>query len=250
MSKICVSIAAKEVTQLNKQIKNAFKAGADYIEIRFDYLNNLDDIEKAIPTVRNIKKKAIFTLRSPYDNGKYRGTDTDRINFLKKLAAARPMLLDVELNTIKTYNNNNACNKENSNLINYFKKQKTRIMVSWHNFENTPTNSNLKKILKEMRQYSSYIKIVTTANEIEDCIRLLDLYKSTSGLTLVAFAMGEQGIISRLLCTLLKTKTAAPFTYAALEKAIAPGQLTIKQMRKLYDMVGNLQCSCTPKRLS
>jgi 3-dehydroquinate dehydratase-1 len=44
--------------------------------------------------------------------------------------------------------------------------------------------------------------------------------------------MGEAGIISRILCTVFGN---APFTYAALEKAISPGQLTIKQMRKLYD---------------
>jgi 3-dehydroquinate dehydratase I len=46
--------------------------------------------------------------------------------------------------------------------------------------------------------------------------------------------MGEEGIISRILCTIFGN---APFTYAALEKAISPGQLTIKQMRKLYDRI-------------
>jgi 3-dehydroquinate dehydratase-1 len=80
--------------------------------------------------------------------------------------------------------------------------------------------------------YSNYIKIVTTAKNTQDALRLLDLYETAIGLNLIAFAMGEAGIISRILCTVFGN---APFTYAALEKAISPGQLTIKQMRKLYD---------------
>jgi 3-dehydroquinate dehydratase-1 len=43
--------------------------------------------------------------------------------------------------------------------------------------------------------------------------------------------MGEAGVMTRVLAPLY----GAPFTYAALEKAVAPGQLTVAQMRKLYD---------------
>ena len=35
--------------------------------------------------------------------------------------------------------------------------------------------------------------------------------------------MGEAGVLSRILCTLIGN---APFTYASLDKALAPGQLT------------------------
>jgi 3-dehydroquinate dehydratase I len=37
------------------------------------------------------------------------------------------------------------------------------------------------------------------------------------------------------LCTVVGN---APFTYASLEKALAPGQLTLQQMKKLYDKMG------------
>ena len=47
---------------------------------------------------------------------------------------------------------------------------------------------------------------------------------------LVAFAMGEAGAISRILCTVIGD---APFTYASLGKAIAPGQMTIEQMKSI-----------------
>ena len=93
-------------------------------------------------------------------------------------------------------------------------------------------------MLEEIRTYSNYAKLVTTANDIEDSLRILDLYKNTHGLILIAFAMGESGIISRIFSTLLKRTASAPFTYAALEKRIAPGQLTLKQMKRLYNRIG------------
>ena len=61
------------------------------------------------------------------------------------------------------------------------------------------------------------------------------MYDETStGLHPIFFAMGEAGAISRILCTLVGN---APFTYASLDKVIAPGQLTVQQMKKLYRMM-------------
>ena len=42
--------------------------------------------------------------------------------------------------------------------------------------------------------------------------------------------MGEYGILSRILCTLL----GSPFTYASLVESVAPGQLTLREMRSIY----------------
>jgi len=237
MNKICVTIAAPDTIKLNNQIKKAFEMGADYVEIRFDFVK-LVDLDKAIEVARKVKKKAVFTLRSPYEEGRFEGDLTDRVNSLKKLAAVNPMLLDVELDTIKRCNIN-----EKTNLMDYFKKQENRLLVSWHNFKNTPSNKKLNTVLEEIRTYSNYAKLVTTANDIEDSLRILDLYKNTHGLILIAFAMGEWGIISRIFSTLLKRTASAPFTYAALEKRIAPGQVTLKQMKRLYNRIDLCSCS-------
>jgi len=134
------------------------------------------------------------------------------------------MLLDVELQTLL----------DDDELVDFFTEQKTRILVSWHDFEKTPANNELVDVLGQMRIYSNYVKVVTAARNVHDCIRLLELYDVTTELNLISFAMGELGILSRVLCTIYGN---APFTYAALEEAIAPGQLTVQQMRKLYDRI-------------
>jgi 3-dehydroquinate dehydratase-1 len=237
MNRICVTIAAPDTIKLDNQINKAFQMGADYVEIRFDFVK-LVDIDKAIEVAKKVRKKAVFTLRSPSEEGRFEGDLSDRLNSLKKMAAVNPMLLDVELDTIKSCNNN-----EKINLMDYFKKQQVRILVSWHNFKNTPSNIKLRSVLEEMRTYSNYIKMVTTANDIEDSIRILDLYKNAPGLVLIAFAMGESGILSRIFSTLLKRTATAPFTYAALEKPIAAGQMTLEQMKRLYNRIDVSPCS-------
>jgi 3-dehydroquinate dehydratase-1 len=182
------------------------------------------DLQEALEIVKGISNRAVFTLRSVKQKGKFLGNNEDRIFWFKQLSVLQPMLLDVELETLLY----------NDELVDFFSEQKTRILVSWHDFEKTPTNDELVDVLGQMRIYSNYVKVVTTAQTVHDCILLLDLYDVTTDLNLISFAMGEPGILSRILCTIYGT---APFTYAALDEAIAPGQLTIHQMRKLYDRI-------------
>ncbi len=212
------------------QINQAFSFGADYVEIRFDYLN-LSEMDEALTIANQVNGKAVYTFRSPEQGGQFKGNISERIAFLEKLSSSKPMLLDVELDTIKS----------NDNLADYLEEQNTSLLISWHDFEQTPSNDQLTRVLYEMRKYSKNVKIVTTAQTTEDSLRLLELYENSLGLNLIAFAMGEAGVISRVLCVIIGS---APFTYASLGKAISPGQLTIKQMRKLYDRI-NSQLSQT-----
>jgi 3-dehydroquinate dehydratase I len=236
LSKICVSIAASDLEQLKIQINQAFNFGADYVEIRFDFLN-LSDLEEAVNIANAVNKKAVYTLRSPEQGGQFKGNTFERITWLEKLSSSKPMLLDVELYTIKC----------NNNLADYLKENNTSVLISWHDFEKTPSNAQLTNLLYEMRKYSQNVKVVTTAQKTEDSLGLLELYENTLGVNLIAFAMGEAGVLSRLLCVIIGN---APFTYASLEKAIAPGQLTIKQMRKLYDRIDSYLIQSTNAKSS
>lgn len=223
MINICASIPAENPESLRDKINRACSFGANYIEIRFDFLD-LSDIEEALKIAENIREKAVFTLRSPAEGGKFKGNNNDRIEWLKKLAMAKPMLLDIEYSTLQS----------NDDLANYCKTQKIPVLLSWHDFEKTPPKDELRYMLEKMRVYSNHIKMVTTAINIVDALRILDLYENAAESSLIAFSMGEAGIISRIMCTIMGR---SPFTYAALEESIAPGQLTVVQMRDIYDKI-------------
>ena len=202
---------------------DAFSRGADFVELRYDFLKP-DDLVAAISSAAEFKAKAVFTLRSTAQGGKFAGSEHERLAWLRRMAEQMPMLLDIELETLR----------ENDDLADFLESQRTPVLVSWHDFNSTPSSDELADILAEMRVYSNYVKIVTTAKQTDDALRLLDLYEDTIGLNAVIFAMGTEGVISRVLCTIVGN---APFTYASLDNAVAPGQLTVKDMRKLYERI-------------
>ena len=127
--------------------------------------------------------------------------------------------MDVEFNSLK----------KNKTLVNYLKKTKTPILVSWHDFKKTPNVSVLIKTLKQMAKFSKNIKIVTNAKSIQDPANVLSLYGMVSTISLIAFAMGDHGRMSRILCLYL----GSPYTYVSLGKPIAPGQFSLNEVKSI-----------------
>ena len=82
-----------------------------------------------------------------------------------------------------------------------------------------------------MKKYSNILKVVTRANKLQDAINILSVYDTIKNVTLIAFAMGELGVLSRVLCTVYGN---APFTYASFNRSTAPGQINRESLRKLY----------------
>ncbi len=225
-NKICVSLGTNDVNVLKSLVSDSLKSNADLIEVRFDYYDraNVNDV---LEVVLDHKEKAVFTCRVPSEGGKYTGIEADRVTTLRRLAAFRPMLLDVEYNTMIA----------NDDLLDQFTALNCDTLVSWHDFQQTPTAEELHALLNKMKVYSSNVKIVTMAKSTTDNLKLLKLYEvaKRASINLIAFCMGEYGVLSRVLCTF----AGAPFTYASLTDAIAPGQLTIKQMRSIYNRLEN-----------
>ena len=85
-----------------------------------------------------------------------------------------------------------------------------------------------------MEELSDHVKIVTTARGGDDVGRILSLYsRSSEGSDLVAFAMGEAGRISRILCMYL----GSPYTYAYIGRAVAPGQFSVDEVGKITSLI-------------
>jgi 3-dehydroquinate dehydratase-1 len=225
--KICVSIPLlnEKLDDIEKQISYIRKEDENLLfEFRFDFLKDFSKIDEILQTISKYKKQSIYTLRPIHEGGKFSNPDSERFTLLTKLAKNRPMLLDLEYNALS----------KDSQLADFVDNNNTRVLVSWHNFEETPPNSILIDLIDSMRVFSNYIKIVTTARTIEDSINILQLYDLIdTNINLIAFSMGELGILSRVLCNVIGD---SPFTYATIEKAVAPGQLTINQMRSINSL--------------
>jgi len=218
--KTCVSIAEKTPYKIKQTLKIALKK-SDYVEVRFDFLK-IDQIPEAIEMIKKDLNKIVCTLRPKTEGGKFSGNEKERISILKLIAEYNPFLLDVEFNTLK----------RNSSLVRYLKSTKTKLLVSWHDFKKTPSSAELKKKMNQMSKFSSNVKIVCTAKSTDDSNRMLELYSKKGKSNLISFAMGDFGRISRILCLYL----GSPYTYVSLGKAIAPGQFSVDEIKKITNL--------------
>ena len=221
--KTCVSVAENTPSKVNKALLAALKE-SDYAEVRFDFLK-ADQIPDALEMIKKYLKRIVCTLRPKGEGGKFDGDEKQRIAILKLIAEYNPFLLDVEFDTLK----------KNASLAKYLKSTGTVLLVSWHDFKKTPSSQNLDKRLKQMSRFSSHLKIVTTAKKIDDSTRMLELYAKKGENTLISFAMGDLGRISRILCLYL----GSPYTYVSLGKAVAPGQFSIGEIKRIINLKGS-----------
>ena len=218
--KTCVSIAEKTPYKIKQTLKIALKK-SDYAEVRFDFLK-INQIPEALETIKKDLNKIVCTLRPKVEGGKFLGNEKERIAILKLIAEYNPFLLDVEFNTLK----------KNSALVRYLKSTKTKLLVSWHDFKKTPSSAELKKKMNQMSKFSFNVKIVSTAKSTDDSNRMLELYSKKGKNNLISFAMGDFGRISRILCLYL----GSPYTYVSLGKAIAPGQFSVDEVKKITNL--------------
>ena len=220
-NRICVTLVESSPAKLRSLLKKALRR-SDYAELRLDFMKP-GMVPLALNLVKKDLKRCICTLRPKSEGGKFSGSEKNRISILKLVAEYNPYLLDVEYNTIK----------KNKDLRHYLKRSKTDLLVSWHDFKKTPNSTSLKKMTNEMFKFSKNIKIVTTARSIGDSAKVLSLYKNVpKNGNLVAFAMGNYGRMSRILCT----QIGSPYTYVSLGKPIAPGQFSLDEVKSIFKL--------------
>ncbi|MCJ7613827.1 type I 3-dehydroquinate dehydratase, partial [Candidatus Bathyarchaeota archaeon] len=217
-------IPPKTVDDAIKLIQKAEAQHADLIEVRLDYLTNHDHIAD-IPSCS--KTPLIATNKSTAQHGTFSGTETERQKILLDATRNGFTYVDVDLGTPKQ-----------TELIRKLHKGGAKVIVSFHNFEQTPPMSELDNVLEEEVALGADVcKIITTARTVKDNIVTLDFVSEASKkVQLVCFAMGELGKHSRLVSPVF----GAFFTFASLDekRKTAKGQLTIQEMNLSYEALG------------
>jgi len=222
--RICVSILPQNIPDSIRLIEKAEESHADLIEIRLDCLEACRDLAD-LAAYGNKPKIATVMPRSC--QGKFSGNETERQQLLLNAAKSGFEYVDAELSTPKL-----------KDFIHEVKQLGTKLIVSFHEFNNSLTPSELNGVLeREILSGADVCKIVPTAKRIEDNLTLLQFTATACAKKrIVCFAMGELGKVSRLLSPLF----GGFFTFAALERGseTASGQMTIQEMRNAYELLG------------
>lgn len=143
--------------------------------------------------------------------------------------------VDIELETGK---------KELDRILNTAREMKCGIIISHHDFEQTPDTDGLLDIISRCNEQNpDIIKIACYAKNINDCSRMLSLYNLAekrlniySG-GLIALSLGKLGAITRICAPYL----GAPFTYASTSTGheTAAGQIDFTSLGKIFRAIGN-----------
>jgi len=222
--KICVSLAGADVAALVVQARQVAER-ADVIEVRLDSMSHPD----VSATCAALDKPLLFTNRPSWEGGAFSGLEEQRIEPLLEAVWQQAAYVDCELR---------AESSLRGRLLEAMSGGPTRMILSWHNFESTPPQAELEKVLAQMMKSGAGTgkvvgKIVTTAHSPEDALRVLRLQEQAkaANFPLSCFCMGEPGRITRLATLYL----GGYMTYACLNdaQATAPGQLSLEQLQKL-----------------
>jgi len=222
--RVCVSIPPKTVEEAFELIRKAEAQHADLIEVRLDSLNAHDRIADIPPCS---KTRLIATNKSTEQHGNFSGSETERQKILMDAARNGFTYVDVDLGTPKQ-----------TELISSLHEAGAKVIVSFHDFEQTPPLPQLNRVLEEEVALGADVcKIITTARTVKDNLITLNFVSEASKkVKLVCFAMGELGQHSRLVSPVF----GAFFTFACLneKRKTAKGQLTIQEMNSAYEALG------------
>jgi len=233
MTYLAVPISAPNPDQAADEVARALAAGAQMLEFRTDYIENLsvEIVKKLVCKAKNAHSESacggpiIVTCRDKRQGGAIDYPLKLRIDVLVAALEAGSEFIDFEYDNYLSIESREHLRRALS------RSSKGRLILSAHNFQGKFEDITAlhRRILTVCP--SAIPKLVYSANHINDCFEAFDLLHSTSGERIV-FCMGQSGMISRILAK----KLGGFVTFASIDEktATAPGQLTIGQFRELY----------------
>ncbi|EFJ45882.1 hypothetical protein VOLCADRAFT_82062 [Volvox carteri f. nagariensis] len=226
-SYICTSVTATKVDEFIAEIQEAAASGVDIIELRLDFLTDFDPEQHLQRITSSCPLPYIVTYRPVWEGGKYDGPEPERLAVLKMAALMGAPYVDVEFKASPYFFAGETGWSQGRAV-----PLSTKVILSYHDFQQTPEPAVLDRLASAMRAAGAdIVKLAAMANDITDAARMLDLLRKKDG-PMIALSMGEKGQIVRLLAA----KYGGYLTFAAMspERASAPGQPDIGKLAGLF----------------
>lgn len=223
---ICISLLPRTEDEALCLMDRAFEV-AEAVELRLDAL----DRPRMDRLVLSRRGKLIVTNRSRHEGGLFGGSEEQRLVPLIEAVGLGANYIDVEARTGRRWFDAVAEAVRRSG-------DGVRLIVSHHDFGGTPSLAILRKRYRACLNLGAHIvKVVTWARSPADGLRILGLIPEAKaeGMEIIAFAMGKEGRMSRIMAEIL----GSHFSYASLDgaKNTAAGQLPFATMQAVLAMV-------------
>ena len=231
LGKLCVAIQASSPAEMVERAEAALQdsiSASKFLEFR------LDSLPKPAAALLRVKEfmaahrgvTAIATCRRKQFGGNFEGALKAELDVLTKAAEAGCQIVDLEVESAEE-----AAPKQLDHFRAGLRAVGAALLVSFHDFTRT---KGLEQAADRIQAFQpDFVKMVSTARTLADNLAVLRLIEDRS-LTaqVVGIAMGEEGLVSRVL----GPRAGAAFTFASFSEgaATAKGQVTAGTLRDLY----------------
>jgi 3-dehydroquinate dehydratase/shikimate dehydrogenase len=220
--KVCVAIQAGSPAEMMERAESAIK-DSRFLEFRLDSLPKpaavMPYLKQFLSEHRDVT--AIATCRRKAYGGSFDGPLVAELELLTKAVQCGCQIIDLELESAE------ECRSVQLAKL----RTGTALIISYHDFTRTKSLEQAANRIEAFRP--DFVKVVSTARTLADNLTVLRLIEDRSlASQIVGIAMGEEGIVSRLL----GPRAGAAFTFASFSDGTetAPGQVTAESMRDLY----------------
>lgn len=231
---ICLPLTGKSKSEVMKELTVLQELSPDMIELRADFLEEIKDTRKIIDIVHAISKATeiplLFTIRSEKEGGQVIPlSDLEIMELLCEVARSTSVAwIDYEVNNPR---------KLVQQFMDIAHENEKKVVLSYHNFSETPDNELLIGYFEKMDTYNAdFAKIAVMPQSKTDVRRLLEvtaLADEKISIPVITMSMGDLGKISRIIGWVY----GSVLTFGVGIASSAPGQVPIAELREAIQSV-------------
>jgi len=219
-----------------------FEHESDIVEVRFDEVTQRDNWIQRCKSIEAGGPPVLLTVRLCSEGGKWPDADEGRLPIFQQ-ALEHLAAVDVEFRCSIARRVSDVAKSLNKTCI-----------VSYHDFDGTPSVTDLQSVISKAQKLGSIVKISTMINTGKDIQTLQSLLQGGWDVPLCVIGMGSLGTDTRISFAHL----GSCLTYGYLDKPTAPGQLSaadlVRKLRSQFpvfdqDFIGRKQVSRANPRI-
>lgn len=188
----------------------------DIVEVRADEMGSQAAWLEGCKEIEALGMPVLFTVRLHSEGGKWVKQDKLRMPLFEE-ALNHLSAVDVELKS-----------KLMPAVCKLAKSLQKSTVVSFHDFDKTPSLGKLKEIAEKSAQHGSLVKISTMAKTSQDILTLKKLLECDFGAPICVIGMGASATKTRIAFPSL----GSCLTYGYLDTPSAPGQLSARALNE------------------
>jgi 3-dehydroquinate dehydratase-1 len=226
---ICLPLVGESKEQVLREAEGLVALRPDLLEWRVDACELVENIGECLALLRELRQSIgeiplIFTCRIALEGGLKKLTQEKRLElFTAAIASGNVDLVDIEL-----------CNEAKFVKViqERAKTDNVKVILSYHNFKETPSEPFIySKLVEAQTAGADIAKLAVMPETYGDVLTLLSATNKARNervrVPMVTMSMGPEGAVSRLAGGLF----GSDITFAVGLRASAPGQIPIQELK-------------------